>query len=265
MNQRYPILMYHAIRSGAPSEATDPHLNDPAAQPYILTEPAFRRQMELLSELTTKTPLSWQSFVQPDPLRTAIVTFDDGHRSNSELALPILAGLKLSAAFFITTDWIGRPGYMAEQQLRELASAGMLIGAHGRSHRYLSDLSPAEIDNELHASRARLEDILGIDVPAMSLPGGRLSRLVRERAAAAGYRYIFTSRIGLASPAGDPLSLPRVPITNRLTADFIAKLLSGDDREVRAMARSARLRALAKILLGNRLYDRLRLSLLGNR
>ncbi len=264
-HRRFPILMYHALRAGAPHEAEDPHLNDPAAQPYILPAPAFRRQMELLAGLTARCPLSWESFMRPGAAHTAAITFDDGHRSNAELALPLLCELGLTAAFFITTDWIGRPGYMSQDQLRRLAAAGMLIGAHGRSHRYLSDLSAADIDDELRGSRARLEDLLGREVTAMSLPGGRLSRTVRERAAAAGYRYILTSRIGLATPADDPLDLPRVPVTNRLADDFIAKLLSGDERGVRAMARSARLRALAKALLGNRLYDRLRLALLGNR
>ncbi|MCE5228838.1 polysaccharide deacetylase family protein, partial [bacterium] len=143
-----------------------------------------------------------------------------------------------------------------------LSSAGMLIGAHGRTHRYLSDLAAFEMDNELRGSRARLEDLLGVPVPGMSLPGGRLSARLRDRIGAAGYRFLFTSRIALASPVDDPLDRPRVPITNWLKEDFLERLLAGDDRQVRAMARSARLRDLAKTVLGNRLYDRLRTAVL---
>lgn len=265
MDSRYPILMYHALRAGAAYETSDPHLTDRAAQPYILHEAEFRRQMELLSGLTGKALLTWETFARGGAPPTAIVTFDDGHRSNAERAMPVLYGLGLCGVFFVTTDWIGQPGYMSAGQLRDLVSTGMLVGAHGRSHRYLSDLPAGEIDDELRGSRARLEDLLGVEVPAMSLPGGRLSRLVRKRAVAAGYRFMFTSRIALAATAGDPLDIPRIPMTNRLPADgFIERLLSGDDSEIRGMARSARVRAVAKALLGNQLYDRLRLALLGS-
>ncbi|MEN6626837.1 MAG: polysaccharide deacetylase family protein [Candidatus Sumerlaeia bacterium] len=252
-----PIFMYHALRSG-PGD-TDPHLSDPAAQPYILSLSDFNLQTELMTILAAKSALSWNSIIDN---KSFVLSFDDGHRSNAELALPVLAQKNLKAAFLITTDWIGRPGYMAESQIRELAQAGMLIGSHGRSHRYLSDLADAELDDELRGSRARLEDLLGIEVPAMSLPGGRSNARVRERVAAAGYKILMTSRIGLASAGDDPLDLPRVPVTNRLGLEFFKRLLAGDDSDVRRMARSARIRDFAKSILGNQLYDCLRVMLI---
>lgn len=252
-----PILMYHALRSG-PGD-TDAHLADPAAEPYIVNATDFNDQMSLVTKMAAMSDLSWNTIIVQ---KTILMTFDDGHRSNAELALPVLTRLGLRGVFFITTDWIGRPGYMTEPQLSELAGAGMLIGSHGRSHRYLSDLSDREIDDEVRGSKARLEDLLGVDVPAMSLPGGRADARVRERVAAAGYRILMTSRIGLASPESDLMDLPRVPVTNRLGLEFFKRLAEGDDADVRRMARSARVRDAAKGVLGNRLYDRLRLMMM---
>ncbi len=269
MTSFIPILMYHALwpplegESLARHWAADPQLADPGSRLYALDVREFERQLELLRDAGAgRSPLAWTSFDAVGPRPGPVVSFDDGHHSNHSLALPALTQRGLRAIFFITTDWIGCPGFMTEGQIRELAAAGMLIGAHGCTHRYLSDLADGEISDELARSKTRLEAILDAEVPALALPGGRGDARVRRLAARAGYRLMFTSRIGLAAPGEDALDLPRVPITNRQDEQFLARLLAGDDRDLRAMARSARLRGAARALLGNRLYDRLRAGLM---
>jgi len=60
---------------------------------------------------------------------------------------------------------------MDEDQIRRLRRAGMLIGSHGCSHGYLSDMPPQDARRELAESKARLESILQEPVPALALPG----------------------------------------------------------------------------------------------
>jgi peptidoglycan/xylan/chitin deacetylase (PgdA/CDA1 family) len=61
---------------------------------------------------------------------------------------------------------------MDVRTLREVAATGIEIGAHGVSHRALSRLPAAEIEQEILGSRAGLEDLLGTPVRAFAYPFG---------------------------------------------------------------------------------------------
>ncbi len=225
----FPILMYHALwpaiedpSAQADHFARDPQLADPGARLYALDVRDFARQVSALSAarngqaaLADWDQLSADLRGAPPGRAAGWITFDDGHHSNADLALPVLKERGLWGIFFVTSDWIGRPGFMDEVQIRRLRAEGMLIGSHGCSHRYLSDLSAEELGRELEESKRRLEQIVGEPVKGVSLPGGRNHRLVGRLARRAGYEHVFTSRIGLARSNGDPMDWPRIPITNR--------------------------------------------------
>lgn len=305
-SSRFPILMYHALYPALKDAAAlqacwqaDPQLADPGARHYALDAVRFDRQLAAITRADYRTPASLDELSVPAANRI-VLTFDDGHCSNVEIALPALRARGLRAVFFITTDWIGRPGFMTPEQIRALDAAGMLLGSHGASHRYFADLSPAELENELRRSAAALESILGRPVDALALPGGRNHPRLPALAARLGYRHVFTSRVALANPATDssnsrasqahvtsaevatdspdsrtsrahvtpsdsaiaPLAWPRIPITAAQPDDFLPRLLAGDTRQLQRMATRARLTALAKHLLGNRLYDTLRQRLM---
>jgi peptidoglycan/xylan/chitin deacetylase (PgdA/CDA1 family) len=257
--------MYHALWRGldAPAAieagwAADPQLREPGARLYALDHRDFERQMQAIATAGRQTPGDWADLDALSGASAISITFDDGHRSNHELALPVLQRHGLRGIFFITTDWIGTDGFMSAGQLRDLRRSGMLLGTHGCSHAYFSDLEEDALRRELVESKARLEGILGEPVPAVALPGGRNHPAIAELARQAGYRHVFTSRIAQARAGGDPLDWPRIPITHRQPADFISRLLAGDTTLIEAMAKSERRRAMAKKVLGNALYDRLR-------
>jgi peptidoglycan/xylan/chitin deacetylase (PgdA/CDA1 family) len=264
--------MYHALWRGCDDPAAlqeawaaDPQLRDPGARLYALDDRVFDLQMQAVARAGRCTPAAWSDLDAPSPDGALWITFDDGHRSNFDLALPILQRHGLHAVFFITTDWIGRDGFMTEDQLRRLRGAGMLLGSHGRSHAYLSDLPTDQLRRELAESKARLEAVLGEPVEALALPGGRNHPDLAATAREAGYRHVFTSRIALAGAVGDRLDWPRIPITNRQPENFVPRLLAGDLSLIAAMAKGERRRAMAKRVLGNALYDRLRGLVVGRR
>ena len=263
---RVMTLMYHRLlpfeigEPGAGSTVGKPAGNDP----YLLPESVFATHVQAITASGSITPRSWDDLGRPCDAAQVWITFDDGHQSDLDAALPILKQSGLCGMFFITTDWIGRGGYMSEQGLRRLTNEGMLVGAHGRSHRYLSSLDENGVREELLLSKARLEDVLGCEVPAMALPGGRNHPSVRRLARELGYRFVFTSRIAVGHIADDPLELPRIPITRGLPSSFVAELLAGDERLLRRMARSASFRELARHLLGDAAYVRLRRLLLSD-
>lgn len=257
--------MYHAVLTPVATSAErrrmldgDKLLSDPGAWRYTLEQPVFDDQMRLLAQLGCATATGWEQPLEADSQPRVWVTFDDGHRSNFELALPILMKYGLKALFFITTDWIGEADFMAEGQLRELRRCGMLIGSHGCSHRFFSEMSPQTVREELARSKRRLEEVLNEPVTAVSLPGGRSHPTIRAAAREIGYQHLFTSTVALADSAGDPLDWPRIPITNDLSPACAARLLRADRAAVRRMARTMALRAVVRRVFGVNFLKRIR-------
>ncbi len=122
------------------------------------------------------------------------VTFDDGHRTQFEQALPVLARHGVPAIFFVTAGFTETgPDYMTWNQLREVAAAGHEVQAHGWVHRFMTHCSDAELDEELRRPKEAIEDHLGQPVDALSFPGGRYDTRVLEACRRAGYRRVFTS------------------------------------------------------------------------
>lgn len=185
------------------------------------------------------------------------VTFDDGHISNFEYALPILQGRGMKAQFFITAGWTGRKsGYMGWQELRALQAAGQSIGAHGWSHKLLTHCNGRELHTELIDSRRMLEDKLGMPITTMSLPGGRYNHRVLSACQEAGYTQIYTS-IPRTEPTPPGLIVGRLNILSGMGLDWIADLFESDKSALPRLSRLYRLKTLAQTLMGDRIYEKL--------
>ena len=88
---------------------------------------------------------------------TVCVTFDDGYADNLRSAIPLLLKLQIPFTYFVSTDHVlrgqpfphdveaGQPlAVNTLAQLRELAAAGVEIGAHTRSHANLGSIYATE-------------------------------------------------------------------------------------------------------------------------
>lgn len=122
------------------------------------------------------------------------LTFDDGELGAYRYVADELEQHNWRGHFFITTDWIGRRGFLDRQQIRELRSRGHVVGSHSCSHpARMSHVSWDELMREWLESCAILSDILGEPVRVASVPDGYYSRNVGKTAAAAGIEVLFTS------------------------------------------------------------------------
>ena len=250
------VLMYHGIHE---SRADDVKF-DPR---YSLRPAQFAEQMQVLREqrLAGWLPVSGQPLVAPtapDGRPMVLITFDDGDASNLEQALPILQASGLAAVFFITRNFVGQRGMISRAGIRELADAGMVIGSHGLSHRFLNTLSPAALAIELSSSRDFLQQIIGREVVLLSLPGGRGGPREIKAAHQAGYRSVLGSRPGnnQATPTGGLID--RVVITRRTHIKSFEQLLAWQGPAVWRQSARYRLLGWPRRLLGDRGYDRLR-------
>jgi len=252
--------MYHGLDSAQhPSELTKK-----GDLIYVVDIEQFRRQMAYLADqqIHVVTLKDKGQFCSRGPSSVdyeylpLIITFDDGHITNYTNALPILKEFGFSAYFFITTDWIGQPYYMTEAMIKELNDAGMIIGSHGKTHKFLSDLTKEEINNELTISKARLETIIQSEVTDLSAPGGRIDARVTKLAFAAGYSRLFHSEPIVNNMSDHMQPIGRFAIKRNTTFDEFKRIIKGKLFTL-AFARNYALKA-AKLLVGNRNYERIR-------
>ena len=244
-----PILMYHGLHAGP----DDPGVYD---RVYSVDPRAFASQLDWLGENGYRTTrLRDAEPGNSGSARRAIITFDDGDISNLRVALPALVKRGMVAEFFVTADFVGRPGRLAPEDLRTLASAGMSVQAHGCSHRYLDELDQAQVEQELGDAKRRLEGILGEPVTALALPGGRGGERERVLALSMGYLDVLGSVPGRNRRWSRGEYLQRLAVTRALPLEDFARMVSG--RGVLPALMQARYRALAgaKRLLGNRRYE----------
>ncbi len=227
-------LLYHELRPTRSSYS------------YVVETGEFEKQLDLFLKLrTTDGPGLWPE-----------ITFDDGHISNFEFGLPILQSRAIKAGFFITVGWTGRRrGYMGWQELRALHQAGQRIGAHGWSHALLTHCNARGLHSELVDARLTLEDKLGTSITTMSLPGGRYNRRILTACQEAGYTQIFTS-IPRAEPDPAGPTVGRLNIRRDMSLEWIAKLLQPGSNLLSGLERQYQMKAAAKSLLGDRLYEK---------
>ena len=197
----FRVLMYHAVGTKVPGDYLER---------YSISPDLFQQQMNYLSE---HFPI--KKFTEVGVHENAIaVTFDDGFADNLDLASPVLVDLKIPFTIFVTSNNIGTNSmYLSANGLRELSNVpGALIGAHGVSHRSLTDCNNSELDYELINSRKSIEDIIGKSVKTMSYPHGSVNKQVREAVSVAGYELSASSRFGNNLKNFDPLKIDRTDI-----------------------------------------------------
>ena len=158
------------------------------------------------------------------------LTFDDGGASATEWIADALERRGWRGHFFITTGYIGRPGFLDASAIRLLHARGHIVGSHSHSHPLrMAHCTEPRLRDEWHRSVALLSDILGEPVAVASVPGGDHSDLVARTAMAAGVRLLFTSRpTDRIARVADAWVFGRYAIQSSTSANAAAALAAGD-------------------------------------
>jgi peptidoglycan/xylan/chitin deacetylase (PgdA/CDA1 family) len=229
------FFLYHELRAATSTYS------------YVTQRDEFEQHADLFLHLRS----------QPNPTLYPEITFDDGHLSNYEVALPALTARNLTATFFLTVGWIAtRPSFMDWPQIQTLHSAGHQIGAHGWSHTLLTHCDERALDKELKTARRTLEDKLGASITTMSLPGGRYNQRVLAACKAAGYTHVYTSN-PRAEPADLPFLIGRLNLRSNTTAETLTQLLDTRSGALAKLQRQDKWKQALKQTLGDRLYAKL--------
>lgn len=173
----HSVLVYHTI--SAPLE--------PLPADIDISRERFTRQLQWLSR--------WRRVARLDETlsgasrRLVAITFDDGYRDNLTVALPLLEKFGLPMTLFVTAGFVGREGYLAKEELREISRHPLVtIGAHGLWHRNFNSLTANEARVELTESRRLLAGITGKTVDLLAWPYGECNAELELLSAACGYR-----------------------------------------------------------------------------
>lgn len=215
------LLMYHSIGSRASVDSNDL---------YCVSPQRFKSHLNFLRTHQSDPVLTVHPFT--DLPRVGIsFTFDDGYRDNLEVAAPLLLEYGFSFHVFVNPSFVmsGEHKYLTVQSLLELANLpGASIGAHGFSHRKLTDCTPAELAYELDASKQWIENVIGQEVTTMAYPHGAVNDEVRQATEKAGYTVAASSKFGIVTSTSDCFALERTDIWSTDTTRAFRSKLRGN-------------------------------------
>lgn len=219
------ILMYHQVGEFDMRGAARAHPTT------YCDHRRFAAQMDWLAKhgytvLDMDTVLACVRGQRPIPPRAVAITFDDGYDNFHQYAWPVLQRHGFPATVYLIADLLGRPAQwfavdgrdtpplLSPARIVELRRAGITFGSHTASHVKLAQQSEAVIHDEVSRSKAALEDLLGERVSHFCYPYGSHDLRVVNAVAEAGYLTATTCARAPATPADDPLTLPRKAVAH---------------------------------------------------
>ena len=175
----------------------------------------FKKQMETVknSNYTFSNPKKFEeNFSTPKTNKEILITIDDAFLSFYLEAWPYLKKNKIPFVLFVSTEPIGKKGYMNWKQIKEVgAEKFTVIGHHSHSHEYLIDedndffISDIEKANEIFLKN------LGYIPNLFSYPFGEYSKFMRDYISQ-NFDYAFGQHSGVIDLNKDKFELPRFPI-----------------------------------------------------
>src|SRR5436305_2924016 len=188
-----------------------------------ITPADFEAQMKQLKDsgitvISLQDLLAWKRGEKNSPPRCAVISFDDGWKSQYDVAWPIMKKFGYPFTMFIYTEGVrggslGGGEAITWEQLADMRDNGIDIEAHTATHQDLREghnimlaapgvkktrtklTGPAYeqwVHNEVVGCKELLEQRLGIKVNCFAVPFGNYNEHVKELARNAGYEAMFT-------------------------------------------------------------------------
>ncbi|HUO56202.1 MAG TPA: polysaccharide deacetylase family protein [Candidatus Paceibacterota bacterium] len=193
---RVPILVYHIVRPSYPSDTA-------AVKEFAVTPEIFDEEMAYLRDngyhvIPFSALENYFYKGTPLPSRPVILNFDDAWEDQYVYAFPILEKYHYTATFFVPTNFPGQRSFLAWDQLRTIAAAGMTIGSHSESHPYLTSItSTSTLWKEIYGSKQVLQNELGTTTDEFDYPFGMYNNAIMSMVEAAGYKAARADYLGL--------------------------------------------------------------------
>jgi peptidoglycan/xylan/chitin deacetylase (PgdA/CDA1 family) len=154
------------------------------------------------------------------PAKPVVISFDDGYRPQYTFALPELRKHGWPGVLNLKAE--GSELY--ESNVKAMLAAGWELAAHTVHHLDLTELEPAQLEEEVAGSRRILQREYDVPVKNFCYPAGRFDDAVIAAVEAAGYEGATTEIPGFASRER-PYELARIEVLGDFGVSGLATAL----------------------------------------
>ena len=156
-----------------------------------------------------------EQFNKPKQKKEILITIDDAFESFYTEAWPYLKENKIPFILFVSTEPVGKRGYMTWDQIKEVESNDFAyIGHHSHTHEYLIDVSNEEFILDIETANKIFLRELGYIPSLFSYPFGEYSKFMKDYISK-NFKYAFGQHSGVIDLNKDKFELPRFPINEK--------------------------------------------------
>ncbi len=154
-------------------------------------------------------------FDKPKNEKKILITIDDGFKSFYNEAWPYLKKSKIPFILFVSTEPVGKNGYMNWDEIKEIDKSELgFIGHHSHTHEYLIDMSEKDFIKDIEKASNIFKEKLGYVPPIFSYPFGEYS-LFMKNYISENFKIAFGQHSGIIDINKDKFELPRFPINEK--------------------------------------------------
>ena len=178
----------------------------------------FKNQIEIIrgKGLNFYNPLDFKDeFAKPKNEKKILLTIDDAFSSFYENAWPYLKKNKIPFILFVSTEPVGKNGYMTWEQIKEVEKEKFAyIGNHSHSHEYMIDFTLEKFKEDIDLSIKIFKEKLGYNPIYFSYPFGEYS-LSQKKYILQKFNFAFGQHSGVIDINKDKYELARFPINEK--------------------------------------------------
>ena len=154
-------------------------------------------------------------FNKPKNDKKILITIDDGFKSFYKEAWPYLKENKIPFILFVSTEPVGKNGYMSWDEIIEIEKSDFgYIGHHSHTHEYLINMNEEDFINDIETSTKIFKEKLGYVPLIFSYPFGEYSSFIKNYIAK-NFKIGFGQHSGVIDINKDKFELPRFPINEK--------------------------------------------------
>ena len=178
----------------------------------------FKDQMQIIKDLDysfSDPNLLVAKFHKPKNKKEILITIDDGFKSFYTEAWPYLKKNKIPFILFISTEPVGKKGYMNWNEIKEIEKMDFtMIGHHSHTHKYLIDMNNSDFVKDIETATKIFKEKLGYVPEIFSYPFGEYSKYMKEYISK-NFKIAFGQHSGVIDINKDKFELPRFPINEK--------------------------------------------------
>ena len=178
----------------------------------------FDEQMQMIKSLGYKfydPKLFEKEFSLNKKEKKILISIDDGFSSFYEEAWPYLKKNNIPFILFVSTEPVGKNGYMTWEQIIEIEKSSLgTIGHHSHTHEYLIDFSNDDFINDIDTASKIFKEKLGYTPSIFSYPFGEYSKFMKDYISE-NFNIAFGQHSGVIDLNKDKYELPRFPINEK--------------------------------------------------